>query len=287
MRACIGILLLLSISLTQAVEPEAKASNQTSPSAREESGTTPRPRTADNFDAALARLKLPGVKINPEERCVDVDAKVCLREGLLELVACTKGTKEHESLVVVEAKPSHIHTALLLLRANPGNPAMQQPLDQAGTRFIPVPPRGGAVEVFLVIKTGNDKPTERPINDFIERNDQSDPSHVGEATEAEPGAGKFPTHTFLFAGSILIGNGSGPRQYLCDQSGNVISIATFGDELLCLPDIHENANGALVWAAKTDSLPAIGTEVILRLRPQGRPPLSPKATDEPAKDTGN
>jgi hypothetical protein len=49
------------------------------------------------------------VKINPEEWCVDVEAKVCLREGLLELVACTKDTKEHESLVVVEAKPSHIH----------------------------------------------------------------------------------------------------------------------------------------------------------------------------------
>ena len=287
MRVCLGILLAVPISLAPGVEPVAKPLNQTAPALQAEQGAPLPSLTSADFNAALARLKLPGVKINPEEWCVDVEAKVCLREGMLELVACTKDTKEHESLVVVEAKPSHIHTALLLLRAKPGSPAMQQPLDREGTGFIPVPPRGGAVEVFLVFKTGADKPAERPISDFIERADEHDPSVVNEVAEMESGAGKFPTHSFLFAGSILNGNGSGPRQYVCDQSGNLISIATFGDELLCLPEIHESANGSLVWAARTDSLPAIGTEVFLRLRPEGRPPLSPGAGDRKNKDLGN
>jgi len=72
--------------------------------------------------------------MNIEERCVDVESSVCLRHGLLELIVCTKGTKEHESIIMIEAKPSHIHTALLLLGAVPGNPAMRKPIDEGSQK---------------------------------------------------------------------------------------------------------------------------------------------------------
>jgi hypothetical protein len=55
---------------------------------------------------------------------------------------------------------------------------------------------------------------------------------------------------------------------LSDQSGNVISIATFGDELLCLPAIHSQNNDALMWQVNATNLPAVGSNVTLRLRPQ-------------------
>jgi hypothetical protein len=55
---------------------------------------------------------------------------------------------------------------------------------------------------------------------------------------------------------------------LSDQSGNVISIATFGDELLCLPAIHSQNNEALMWQVNATNLPAVGSNVTLRLRPQ-------------------
>ena len=77
------------------------------------------PKTAE----ALRKLKLPGIHLNLNERAIDVNATVCLHQGLLELVACTKGTKEHESIVSLDARPVHIHTALLLLGAQPGTPA--------------------------------------------------------------------------------------------------------------------------------------------------------------------
>ena len=44
--------------------------------------------------AARPQLKLPGLTVNVAERCVDIEATVCLDKGLLELVACTKGSKE-------------------------------------------------------------------------------------------------------------------------------------------------------------------------------------------------
>jgi hypothetical protein len=186
-------------------------------------------------------FELPGLVINIEDRCVDLDATVCLKEGALELIACTKGSKEHQSIIAVEAKPIHIHTALLLLGVPAGNPAMRKPLDKKGARWIDVPPRGGAVDVFLVVKDKDGKTVEHPISDFIKRTDRGGQG-IAAANKGDKDADRFPTHTFVFAGSILHGDGEGPRRYLCDSSGHVISIATFGAEVLCLPEVHSSDN---------------------------------------------
>jgi len=215
------------------------------------------------LQAALEKLKFPGVTINIQERCVDVDSSVCLHRGDLELVACTKGTKEHESIVAVEAKPMHIHAALLLLGAKPGSPATRQQLgDQAG-RWFDVPPSGGPVDVFLVLKDNGGQWVEHPISDFI-----APSSRRSDDSSSADRPAKFPTHTFLFAGSVLYGDGPGPRRYLSDESGNVISLSTFGDELLCLPAIHSQDAEALLWQVNAAKLPAVGSNVTLRLRPQ-------------------
>ena len=222
------------------------------------------PEVSPELRAALEKLKLPGVKINLEEWCVDVESSVCLESGTLELIACIKDSKEHESVVVVEAKPSHIHTALLLIGARAGNPAMRKPIDKEGMRFVDLPPRGGAIDVFLVLKDETGKEVEKPISAFLTRAE-----HYSGRPQDDEEEQDFPTHTFLFAGSILHGGeGEKPRIYVCDRSGNVISISTFGDELLCLPGIHAHANGALMWEIKPDSLPKVGTKVTLRLRPK-------------------
>jgi hypothetical protein len=207
---------------------------------------------------ALDAVKLPGLTINAKERCVDVEATVCLDEGALELIACTKDSKEHESIVVVAARPIHIHTALLLLGARNGNPPMRRPLNQEMTRWADIPARGDAIEVFLEYKDATGKPTERPIGDFIKRSED----HAPPPGEAPP---RFP-NTFVFAGSQLRDNENAPKDYLADLSGHVISIASFGDELLCLPEIHSQDNGALAWRVDATHLPKPGTAVTLRLR---------------------
>ena len=104
---------------------------------------------------------------------------------------------------------------------------------------------------------------EHPISDFIAPSTMR--SERPASAEQEAG---FPTHTFLFAGSVLYGDGPGPRRYLSDESGNVISLSTFGDELLCLPAIHSQNNDALMWQVNATNLPAVGSNVTLRLRPQ-------------------
>ncbi|MFZ9935603.1 MAG: YdjY domain-containing protein [Luteolibacter sp.] len=215
------------------------------------------------LQAALEKLELPGIKINVKEWSVDVDAEISQQSGLLELIACTKDTKEHESILMVKAKPSHIHTALLLLGAQPGNPATQRVIEGDEPRFVHLPPRGHPVDIHLVFE--EDASKEHPINEFIVAADH----HDANVEPKKPGEDeKFHTHTFVFAGSVLYSDGDGPKIYVADQSGSVISLATFGDELLCLPGFHDNANEALAWQANGNKLPEIGTKVTLRLRPQ-------------------
>lgn len=212
-------------------------------------------------------LALPGIKVQLKELYVDVDAKVCLTDGLLELIACAKDTKEHESIIALNAKAAHVHAALLLLGAKPGNPAMRKIVegsDPENPRFIDYPPSGEKIDVFLVVKDEEGNMVERPINDFlIKENDPYDTL----LDQGDDKVERFPTNTFLFAGSHVYKGEKGPPQYLADVDGNVISISTFGDELLCLPGIHGHGNEGLVWGVDATHLPAEGSEVKLRLRP--------------------
>lgn len=262
-----GLIAALILSTAANGEREAQPTPQNQPPPVKQPAAAVSPELAK----AIERLKLPGIHINLNEWCVDVESTVCLRQGLLELVASTKDGKVHESIIAVQAKPSHIHTALLLLGAKAGSPARRMLIDPEAARLIDIPPSGSPVDVSLVIPDGNGKPVEHPISHFIlPANDSEDPDPDNDE-ESQAGR-KFPTSTFLFAGSILIDAEEGPRKYLSDLEGNVISLSTFGDELLCLPGIHGHANERLSWQVDSDQLPALDSKVTLRLRPQVQTP---------------
>jgi len=235
----------------------------------EQRGPALSPKTVE----AISKLKLPGIRLNLEERAIDVNATVCLHEGSLELIACTKGTKEHESIVALDARPVHIHTALLLFGAKPGTPASRMVPGAEGMRWIPVKPAGDRVLVSLVFANARGKLQEHPIQNFIAF---AQPKKISGLGPAKIKSRKFSAD-YLFAGSHLMKRGNGPKRYLCEQSGNVISISSFGDELLCLPEIHGHENDGLLWEVNPRGLPAVGKPVTLRLRPLRKAPLeSPK-----------
>lgn len=216
----------------------------------------------------LEKLKLPGIHINLEAKAVDVTSTITLVEGSLEFIACTKGTKEHEAIIAVEAKPSHIHTALLLLGAKAGHPAIRKIVGEGDDQhWIDLPPKGSGVTVSLVIPNKDNKPIELPLSDFVHRLD--------DAGEPDKDETRKRLKVFLFAGSHLIGQDDTPKTYLADQSGSVISLSTFGDELLCLPQIYGHENHALRWEVNPTHLPKIGTQVLLRIKPI-KSNLSPK-----------
>lgn len=75
------------------------------------------------------------------------------------------------------------------------------------------------------------------------------------------------THHGFYVGAARYAREHG-WHLVADMSGHVITIATFGDEVLGLPGIHSHANGALMWQVDPDKIPAGGSKITLRLRPQ-------------------
>ena len=223
---------------------------------------------------ALNKLNLPGIKLNFEEWSVDVFANVCLLEGVLELILCTDNSKEHESIFCTSARPLHIHTALLLMGSKPGNPAMKRVQQKKDVRWVSVDPAGDKIIVSVVFSDEDGMFREYPISDFV--------SPVAPQLEAVAVKEKkqFPDD-FIFSGSHLIEGAKGSKKYLCEDTGNVISVSTFGDELLCLSELSGHENNKLIWKVNSKLLPDLGEEVIIRLKSKVvRPAKNKRSTNK-------
>lgn len=193
--------------------------------------------------------RMPHLEVDREQGVVDIDARVVLREcAWLELLACLPGTRTHESVLVVLAKPSHVHLGLLMLGLEPGAPMHWW---MEGNESKSSPPHGPRVMVSIVQhKDGQE--VERPANQWI----------IDKTTGQTMG-----DHVWLFTGS---GFGQGGSDYYADVSGSVISIVNFGDEVLARSTDKTNENDGGVWVPNTPLIPEVGSEVIIRLRAVGQ-----------------
>src|SRR5690606_11330181 len=72
---------------------------------------------------------------------------VCLTRGLLEMFACLRGSKEHESIISVKSRAYVVHAALLALGAQSGSPAKWEP------KYIPAT----GTEIDITIYWTDDK----------------------------------------------------------------------------------------------------------------------------------
>jgi len=270
--AC-GVVLAAFGCAVSAAQPEQGVEAEQAPVAEQEQPQEQQPGREQGESRGELGAVFPGVAIDFDNHVVDVQATVCLNHGLLELIACTPDSKEHESIVTIGAVPMHVHAALLLAGANNGNPAMAQAANEEQTRWIQLPPQGDPIAVSLVYTNADGEEVDRPISDFIRRAEEEDLGLDAPQEPAAPGdaidEGQDPAEvfgTFVFAGSQVMEDQDGNRHYLADYNGNVISISTFGDEVLCLPWIQTRENGELIWEADGDELPRVGTRVLLRLR---------------------
>ena len=211
--------------------------------------TQPATATSPSTAPSAASAKLPHIVINAEKRYVDVEATVATRDAKwLELLACTPGTREYEAILTVEARPSHIHLALLLLGAEPGSPLK---FKMEGDNPKVTPPSGPKVDVFIVTQE-NGKEIKTPANKWV--NDQETKTPL-------------PDNTWLFAGSSF-GELDGQKIYYADFNGSVISLVNFGDDILTRDTTVTNHSGHLSWTTNSAVIPPVGTKVILRLQLQ-------------------
>ncbi len=192
-----------------------------------------------------------GLIADRHAREVQVRAEVACTQGWLEQAVCRAGTREHESLLVIDVPPSLVHAALLAIGLEPGSPGRWVATASGGVERVP--PHGDALEAWVRCDGRPDVPLDSWIHD---------PVHGRE----------FPSQPWIFAGSALrsAAAGSGaPDVYVADRTGSVVGLVTFGDEPIAHRDVLSDKVDvdAPQWQARTIAIPEPGTAVMLVLRP--------------------
>jgi hypothetical protein len=194
-----------------------------------------------------------GIAVRPDAHVVEIEAWTCLEAGWLEQIACSPRSREHEALVVVKARPSDIHAALLLAGFEHGAPGRWSYEDGA---ISFTPPTGDRLDVRARYEREG-QTVEDPIRSWI--------------VDAE-GRPSFPDTAWVFSGSALVENPDwmGPGEhYVADHTGSIIGLVTFGDEIVGFEEVLADQQSVqpLEWQVRIDRVPPVGTPVTLILLP--------------------
>lgn len=176
----------------------------------------------------------PGVRIDWTHRTVEVDAKVVFRKGSLELLACSPNTREHESILVVSARPLHIFQALGLIGAEPGRPARY---DIQKDKWIP--PTGDYLDIAFRYKKEGIEYTASAKQWVLDSNTNKEPDSL----------------RWVFAGSKSLPSG----RFMADIEGTIICVVDFEAAIISLNSLHSADNEMLWLIANTKAIPPINT----------------------------
>lgn len=240
------------------------------PAAKPSAGQPDAPATPPATTAPVEVF--PGVRLDKAAQAVEFDAEVIAdlsdpkKVLYLEVLACPRDTKEHESLVYTRVKPSQVHAALLAAGLRPGTPVTWR---TEGGRTVSTPPKGDPVRVEFRWRdpaTSEEKaasPLEWVVNAKASRRASEEPSG------------------FVFAGSAMIKRPDGTERYDADAAGTLVGLASFGSEVIAWTGVFspESSVAEPVWTADRARVPALGTKVTVRIAPE--PDLRPKPGPRP------
>jgi hypothetical protein len=184
------------------------------------------------------------LEVQGAERRVVIQAHVCLREGMLELLLCRKQTKEHEAIVAADIDARAVHTALLAAGAEAGAPVKYQPEFRA--------PTGSRIKVSVRYEDKG-KQVTLPAQRWVRNSNTK----------------KDLEYDWVFAGSQLIPSIEDPnRTYYAANVGDVICVSNFESAMLDLPINSPKDNNDLAFEAHTERIPPLDTPVLVILEPQ-------------------
>ncbi|NIP85955.1 MAG: hypothetical protein GTO03_10490 [Planctomycetales bacterium] len=178
-----------------------------------------------------------------QRKQVIVDGTICLRRGVLELLACQQ--KTHEAVIQLKSPPSAVHALLLLAGAEPGAPAVFHPEYR--------PPRGSPILVQASFLDDQGQLRQVDARQFV-RDMQS-----GQPLE----------YTWVFSGSRFEkGVDTGEEVYMADIYDDFICVSNFPTAMMDVPVESSDKKELLLYEAFTENIPPLGTQVRLTLTPQ-------------------
>lgn len=192
---------------------------------------------------ARRMLKDQDLWLDEKRKAVLVDGEICLREGTLEMFACPKGTKEHESIIAVKCKPQYVHAALLAVGAKPGSPVKFDPEYKPAT--------GQIVDIWILWKDAKGENQKIRAQEWIK----------------QAKTGKAMAFNWVFGGSGFWKDDENKEHYYAD-GGDFICVSNFSSAMLDLPVESSNANAGLLFVADVEKIPPKGTHVRMMLVPR-------------------
>ena len=203
---------------------------------------------ADSFKPDPAWKPLgKDVWFDPASRRLILRARVAIKEGPLEHLLCSKGSKDHESTLTTEAPPRVIHAGLILTGGEPGHPV----------RFDPkfAPPTGSPIAIDLEWTGPDGKPRRADARSWIKDVKTEKPL----------------TTDWVFAGSELFEDPKTKQKIYAADDGDLITVANFPSSILDLPFRSSSSDADRGYVANTAAIPDRGTPVTISLKPRPKP----------------
>lgn len=256
----VGVSVALGLVLVMGV-PIARGQDGAAPPATGE----PPPAPAEGAGGGGAepgtglREVFPHVRVDASAGLVEFDGEVPIDchdpqtpRVYLELVACGRDSKEHESLVVTDALASHVHAALLLTGVEPGSPGSWR-WSEEKRGLERVEPTGARLRVTVAYRREDGEEVEAPAESWV--------AHAEGTERFDDGGG------WVFAGSRMVRR-QGQERYDADGAGTLVGLATFGGETIAWTRVisHSAEVEEPEWIADPAVVPAVGTKVVVRVR---------------------
>ena len=160
---------------------------------------------------------------------------ICLVRGGLEMFVCLMGTKEHESVIAVNAQAFQVHAALLAIGAKPGKPVQWEPYQ---------PVTGSKIRVEVMWKEG-DKRVTRNGKEMVRNFETKKELDVD----------------WVFGGSFMEKHPDDGSNIYYAEGGELVCVSNFSSATMDLPIESSQTDLSLLFEANTEKLPPLGTKV--------------------------
>jgi hypothetical protein len=206
--------------------------------------------------------RLPHLDVDLKTKTVRMECESINIFGPLEFLVCGTGKNEYESVLRSDARPSHLHLALLMIGLQPGHPIEY---DETAKKWLA--PSGPALKMSME----------------FEKDGRTVTIPAEQSMRAMKTKKPMPEVTWVFTGSKIMPD----KRYAADATGYLVSVVNFELTPIDFPELESNSNDTLLWETNPDVVPPTGTKVTLIIQPSDKlkpppPTTAPKTPPVPA-----
>jgi len=192
-------------------------------------------------DNAGEKKEKQHIRLDKDKKTIEIDGRICLDEGPLELFACAEGGKEYESLVSIKGDPWQLHLSLLLLGLKPGGGPEYQ--------GDPTKPFGDTLTIEVQWEQDG-KTVRKRAEDLIYDAKRKD---------------TMPHVEWVFVGSKFEKNEEGKNYYVANRDRSIVTV--FHDPYTVIDNPLEAGADDTVYLVNKKAIPPKETPVVLIIRP--------------------